>query len=162
VVYDNEHWDQTPPDEKQHAGEYARKFEHLAHGLGLTFIAAPTRKWFAADAKYADIIDVQLQEREMHMKSYAKALHHDINLAHRENPDIEVVGQITSSVRHLDPSHGGHVPKGIRHAERDIVENSDDMDGFWGYVYQQNQPSVHAGTTILKDLAEKKRKGAKI
>jgi hypothetical protein len=162
VVYDNEHWEQTPPNEKANAAEFAKKFGNLAHHLGLTFIAAPTRKFFAEDARYADIIDVQLQDREAHTGSYAKALDHDLALAHHENPDVEVVAQITSSVRHLDPTHTGRGKQGIAKAEHDIVANSDDIDGFWGYVYQQNPASIKAGQTILKDLADKKRKGAKI
>jgi hypothetical protein len=162
VVYDNEHWDQTPEKEKRHASEYAKKFAQLAQQLGLTFIAAPTRKFFAADARYADIVDVQLQDREAHTESYEKALEHDAKLAHHENPDVKVVGQITSSVRHLDPTHTGRGAQGIAKAEHDVVANADDVDGFWGYVYQKNEASVDAGTTILKDLAKAKRKGAKI
>jgi hypothetical protein len=163
VVYDNEHWDQTPEIEKRHASEYAKKFEQLAHHLGLTFIAAPTRKFFAADARYADIVDVQLQDREAHTASYAKALEHDAKLAKHENPDVEVVGQITSSVRHLDPTHTGRAQtEGIAKAEHDVLANADDVDGFWGYVYQKNPASVDAGTKILRDLAKDKRKGAKI
>ena len=162
VVYDNEHWDQTPLKEKKHAGEYAKKFGALAAQLGLTFIAAPTRKFFAADARYADIVDVQLQDREAHTHSYDTALEHDAKLAEHENHGVKVVGQITSSVRHLDPTHSGRVPEGIDKAEHDVVHNAPDVDGFWGYVYQQNEPSVRAGTHILKDLDQKKRKGAKI
>jgi hypothetical protein len=162
VIYDNEHWEQTPEIEKRNASEYAKKFERLAHHLGLTFIAAPTRKFFAGDARYADIVDVQLQDREAHTKSYAKALDHDVKVAHHENPDVKVVCQITSSVRHLDPTHTGRGHEGIRKAEHDVVANAPNVDGFWGYVYQQNPASIHAGTTILEDLAEKKRKGAKI
>jgi hypothetical protein len=162
VVYDNEHWQQTPLKEKEHASHFAKKFGELAAQLGLTYIAAPTRKFFAADARYADIVDVQLQDREAHTGSYAKALQHDAALAKRENPDVKVVGQITSSVRHLDPTHSGRGHEGIEKAEHDVTANADEVDGFWGYVYQQNEPSIDAGTTILKDLDKKKRKGAKI
>lgn len=162
VVYDNEHWEQTPPNEKHDAAHYAKKFSELAHAHGWTFIAAPTRKWFAADARYADIIDVQLQDRESHTKSYENALKHDVNLAHKLNPDIEVVGQITSSVRHLDPTHTGRGKEGIEKAEHDVIAGSEYTDGFWGYVYQQNPASIAAGQRILKDLAHEKEKGRKI
>lgn len=162
VVYDNEHWQQTPLYEKQDPAKYARMFEELAHSHGLKFIAAPTTKFFKGDAKYADIIDVQLQDREIHTGSYEAALRHYAKLAHHENPDIKVVGQITSNRNHLDPDHSGNIGDGIHKAERDVVKNAPYVDGFWGYVYQQNHESVHAGTTILKDLADKKEKGTKI
>jgi hypothetical protein len=57
------------------------------------------------------------------------------------------------------------VGDGIHHAERDIVEGEKDiagLDGFWGYVYQRHANSVHAGTKILKTLADKEEHGAKI
>lgn len=162
VIYDNEHWDKTPLREKQDAALYAKRFEHKAHEHGWTFIAAPTQKWFPQDAKYADIVDVQLQDREAHVGSYSKALEHDAKLAKRENPDVKVVGQITSSVRHLDPTHTHRIDEGKQKAETDVTKNAPDVDGFWGYVYQKNEPSVHAGQDILEDLAAKKEKGAKI
>src|SRR5262249_40680719 len=121
VVYDNEHWAQTPHYEKTDAKRYARLFGELAHSLGMVYIAAPTRKWFAADARYADIIDVQLQSREVHTGSYERALRHDAKLAHRLNPDIKVVTQISSNKNHLDPDHSGNIGDGIHKAERDIV-----------------------------------------
>ncbi|HEY4242566.1 MAG TPA: hypothetical protein VGM88_22260 [Kofleriaceae bacterium] len=162
VIYDNEHWNQTPVEEKWNAAEYAKKFEHLAHTHGYTFIAAPTQKFFDADAKYADIIDVQLQDREAHPGSYKKALDHDLAVAHRENPDEKVVAQITSSVRHLDPSHAGHGKQGIAKAEHDIEKNAPDIDGFWGYVYQQNPRSIKDGQRILEHLAADEKRGLKI
>jgi hypothetical protein len=162
VVYDNEHWDQTPLKEKENAAHFAKKFGELCHQHGWTFIAAPTRKWFAEDARYADIIDVQLQDRESHTGSYEKALKHDVKLAHHLNPDVEVVGQITSSVRHLDPTHTGRGQEGIEKAEHDVIAGSEYTDGFWGYVYQQNPASIAAGQRILKDLAHEKEKGKKI
>jgi len=161
VVYDNEHWQQTPPNEKANPAKYARMFEELAHSLGLVFIAAPTRKFFKGDARYADIIDVQLQDREIHTGSYERALRHDAKLAHHLNPDIKVVGQITSNRNHLDPDHSGNIGDGIHKAEHDVLHDAPYVDGFWGYVYQQNHESVHAGTTILKDLAHEKEKGRK-
>ena len=161
VVYDNEHWAQTPPNEKADPAKYSRMFMELAHSMGMTFIAAPTRKFFKGDARYADIIDVQLQDREIHTGSYARALRHDAKLAHHLNPDIKVVGQITSNRNHLDPNHNGHLHDGIDKAEQDVLANAPYVDGFWGYVYQQNHESVHAGQTILKDLAKDEEKGRK-
>lgn len=162
VVYDNEHWAQTPRNEKTHAIHFARAFGNLAQRLGLTYIAAPTQKWFAADARFADIIDVQLQSREVHTGSYERALRHDAKLAHRLNPDIKVVAQISSNRNHLDPDHSGNIGAGIRKAERDIVHNADYIDGFWGYLYQRNHRSIHAGQEILEDLADKREHGTKI
>jgi hypothetical protein len=162
VVYDNEHWDQTPHVEKTHAMKFARLFGELAHSLGMVYIAAPTRKWFAADARFADIIDIQLQSRESHTRSYDRAIRHDVKLAHRLNPDIKVIGQISSNVNHLDPDNTGNIAGGIHKAERDVVHNAPYLDGFWGYLYQQNHASVKAGQKILKDLAKKEEKGVKI
>lgn len=162
VVYDNEHWAQTPHFEKTNAVHYAKKFGELAHQLGLVYIAAPTQKWFAADARFADIIDVQLQSREVHKRSYEKTLKHDANLAHHLNKDIKVVAQISSNKNHLDPDHSGNVGDGIHKAEDEILDSAPYVDGFWGYLYQQNEKSVHAGQKILEDLAHKKEKGKKI
>ena len=162
VVYDNEHWAQTPRVEKTHAIHYAKRFGELAQRLGLVYIAAPTQKWFAADARFADIIDLQLQGRENHTNAYARAVKHDVKLAHHLNPNIDVVAQITSNRNHLDPDHSGNIGAGIHKAERDILENAPYLDGFWGYLYQQNKPSVRAGQKILTDLADKEQGGADI
>jgi len=162
VVYDNEHWAQTPHYEKTNAMHYAKLFGQLADKLNLKYIAAPTRKWFAADARYADIIDVQLQSREVHTGSYERALRHSVMLAKRLNPDIKVVAQISSNRNHLDPDHSGNIGDGIENAERDILGNLDIIDGFWGYLYQQNKPSIKAGQKILEDLAAKRRRGVKV
>jgi hypothetical protein len=155
VVYDNEHWDQTPRYEKTGAVHYAKLFGELAQKLHLVYIAAPTQKWFAADARFADIIDLQLQGRENHVNAYARAVRHDVKLAHHLNPHIKVVGQISSNRNHLDPDHSGNIGTGIHHAERDVVQNAPYLDGFWGYLYQQNHRSVKAGQKILTDLAAK-------
>jgi hypothetical protein len=162
VVYDNEHWAQTPHVEKTHAIHYAKLFGELAHRLGMVYIAAPTQKWFAADARFADIIDLQLQGRENHTNAYARAVRHDVKLAHHLNPDIDVVAQISSNRNHLDPDHSGNIGAGIHKAERDILQNSPYLDGFWGYLYQQNKRSVRAGQQILTDLADKREHGADI
>ncbi|HTL31641.1 MAG TPA: hypothetical protein VL326_00875 [Kofleriaceae bacterium] len=159
VVYDNEHWAQTPHNEKTDAAHYAKLFGQLAHSHGWTFIAAPTRKWFAADARYADIIDVQLQSREVHKQSYLNTLKHDAKHARHLNPDIKVVAQISSNKNHLDPDHSGNIGAGIHKAESEILESEDYVDGFWGYLYQRNHKSVKAGQKILTDLADKKEHG---
>jgi hypothetical protein len=162
VVYDNEHWQQTPPDEKTHAVHYAKLFGELAQKLHLVFIAAPTQKWFAADARFADIIDLQLQGREIHTRAYANAVKHDVRLAHHLNPGIDVVAQISSNRNHLDPDHSGNIGAGIHKAERDIIQNAPYLDGFWGYLYQRNHKSVRAGQKILTDLADKSEDGVDI
>lgn len=175
VVYDNEDWAQTPPNEKQDPGAYAKLFMELAHQRNLKFIAAPTQKFFAADARYADIIDIQLQGREYHVDSYLHALRRDIKLAHRENSDIKVVGQISSNTTRLEPDHHVPIGKAINHAERDIVEGENpppghhipQLDGFWGYLYQghynsaKRHSSIKAGVRILEDLSDKEEKGIK-
>lgn len=174
VVYDNEHWPQTPDNEKADPSLFAHKFLTLARAHNLTFIAAPTRKFFAADAKYAEIIDVQLQDREFHTGAYLKAMRHDIRLAHHENPDVKVVGQITSNVKHLDPGQHATLATAERHAETDILEGENPrgkhvpgLDGFWGYLYQGSHPgpkrkhSVEAGDHILADLANEEAHGKK-
>ncbi|HEY0255117.1 MAG TPA: hypothetical protein VGC41_26500, partial [Kofleriaceae bacterium] len=101
VVYDNEHWDKTPIGEKQNAAHFAKRFGEVAHAHGLTFIAAPSSKFFEADAKYADIIDMQLQPREANERAYEKAIENQAAQAKKENPDVEVVAQFSSSVRRL-------------------------------------------------------------
>jgi hypothetical protein len=162
VVYDNEHWAQTPHYEKTNAVHYAKLFGELAHKLGLVYIAAPTQKWFPADARFADIIDLQLQGREVHTAAYQHAVKHDVRLAHHLNPDIKVVGQISSNRNHLDPDHSGNIEHGIHNAEHDVLDNAPYLDGFWGYLYQQNHRSVRAGQKILKDLSHAEEHGAKI
>ncbi len=162
VVYDNEHWAQTPREEKTHAIKYARKFGELAHKLGMVYIAAPTQKWFNADARFADIIDLQLQGREVHTRAYAAAIRKAVKFADKHNPDMKIIAQISSNKNHLDPDHSGNIDDGIEKAERDILENLDMIDGFWGYLYQQNGKSIRAGQRILKDLARKREKGVKV
>ena len=153
---------QTPREEKTNAVHYAKLFGELAHQLHLVYIAAPTQKWFAADARFADIIDLQLQGREIHTGAYARAVKHDVKLAHHLNPGIDVVAQISSNRNHLDPDHSGNIGAGIRKAERDIIQNAPYLDGFWGYLYQRNHRSVRAGQKILTDLADKSEDGVDI
>lgn len=162
VVYDNEHWAQTPHFEKTNAVHYARLFGELAQQLHLVFIAAPTQKWFAADARFADIIDLQLQGRELNTRAYDHAVKKDVRLAHHLNPNIDVVAQISSNRNHLDPDHSGNIGDGIHAAEHDILANAKYLDGFWGYLYQRNHRSVRAGQKILTDLAGKEEQGADI
>jgi hypothetical protein len=149
-------------EEKTHAIKYAKKFGELAHKLGMVYIAAPTQKWFNADARFADIIDLQLQGRETHTRAYAAAIRKAVNFAEKHNPDLEIIAQISSNKNHLDPDHSGNIDDGIDKAERDILENIDMIDGFWGYLYQQNGKSIRAGQRILKDLARKREKGVKV
>lgn len=161
VVYDNETWGQTPANEKADPAKYAREFRNIAHSMGDTFIAAPTAKYFKGDAKYADIIDAQLQGREIHTGAWEGALRQDEKYAHHFNPDEKVVGQISSNVHHLDPrpDHSAKVDQGIAKAEEDLLRGSTYSDGFWGYLYQQNKASITAGDRILKDMAAEERKG---
>lgn len=164
VIYDNEHWNQTPENEKADPAKYARKFGNIAHSMGDTFIAAPTEKYFNGDAKYADIIDAQLQGRETHTGAWEKALRHDKKVAEHENPGEEVIGQVSSNVHHLDPraDHSAKVDQGIDKAERDLLHGSTYSDGFWGYLYQQNKASIRAGDRILEDMAAEERQGRKV
>jgi hypothetical protein len=154
VVYDNEHWPQTPAVEKNNAPHYAKLFGELCKKLHMTFVAAPTQKWFAADARYADVIDLQLQSREVNTHSYTKQVREDVNYAHAHNPGEKVVAQISSNQNHLDPSHTGNLGPGLHAAEGDILNNEKlGLSGFWGYLYQQNAPSEKAGVKMLEDLA---------
>lgn len=165
VVYDNEaKWDKTPQREKLNAAHFAKRFGEVAHAHGLEFIAAPSSKFFEADAKYADIIDMQLQPREANNAAYLHAIENRAAQAKHENPDVQVVAQFSSSVRRLDPTHEGKAHQGELAAEHGIEKASKDgaIDGFWGYVYQKNDASIHAGQDMLEDLADKKAHGAKI
>ncbi|MFT3698584.1 MAG: hypothetical protein QM831_35895 [Kofleriaceae bacterium] len=165
VVYDNEaKWNKTPQNEKMNAAHFAKRFGEVAHAHNLEFIAAPSSKFFEADARYADIIDMQLQPRESNGPAYLNAIENRAKQAHNENPDVEVVAQFSSSVHRLDPSHQGKAHAGELAAEHGIEKASKDgsIDGFWGYVYQENTPSMHAGQDMLEDLADKKAHGAKI
>jgi hypothetical protein len=89
VIYDAEHWAQTPADEQRDpAGSYQRAAA-VAHAHGLIFIATPAmdlvntagkvsnpaqvflaRDIDGAAAKYADVVDIQAQSLERDTAAY--------------------------------------------------------------------------------------------
>jgi hypothetical protein len=162
VVYDNEPVGHTPLREQLNPGKYSRKFERLAHRLGLVFIAAPTQQFLAGDAHYADVVDLQLQDRESHPRAYDRLLKYDVALVRRENRRARIVAEVTSNASHLCPTtpSGDCPPSAIQKGVDDIARNSRRIDGFWPWVYQQDGRSVRAGVSMLKDLARRVSQGA--
>jgi hypothetical protein len=95
VLYDNEDWSATPLVEQQHPAYYMRAFASLAHAHGLLVVETPARDLMntpgadctrqrgetldqayircqiPADARYADIFEVQAQADEGNAPEYA-------------------------------------------------------------------------------------------
>jgi hypothetical protein len=71
VLYDNEHWSFTPPDEQADPASYYQKAEALVHAAGYVFIATPGSTTVRSVAAYADVVDVQAQESQATPSEYS-------------------------------------------------------------------------------------------
>lgn len=120
--YDNEHWPNTPVEERQNPAEYTKRFCELAHQYGLSCVTAPSPNLAPMQpgydakatiwdqylsmgfpqfsAKYADIYDIQFQRFCKSSAEYAKYVGRAVSQARQANPKIVTISNL--STRHCD------------------------------------------------------------
>jgi hypothetical protein len=165
VVYDNEHWSRTPRREQQHPGVYAARFAHLAHQLGLTFIAAPSPvgqgRMYEADARHADVLDLQLQGIESDPAAYARRVRQASKHARRINPGVRIVAEISSNPAKVSPNWDGVDTPAALHRTIDslVGPRAAAVDGIWPWLYQKNAAGRANAEQMVQLLAEHLRAG---
>lgn len=154
VMYDNEAWALTPPEEQRHPARYTKLAAGLAHGRRLLFLAAPAvdlvnvlmpgngaqnRRYdaylslrLAAAARYADVFAIQAQSAERDTRLYADFVRRAAAQARRANPEVLVLAGISTN------------PNGQRVAAKDllgaIAATRGTVDGYWLNV---PRPGMH-------------------
>lgn len=156
VIYDNEpQWGWAPAIEKAGVERYTRRFAQLAHRRGYRFIAAPGGKIFDADgpgiyftaaARYADVLDVQIQHSQGDAGVYQTMLQSAVALAKRLNPHVKIVAETTSNA--------AYVPSAVAIADL-MAESRRSVAGLWPYAYDGDRRSVQASYQICTALARR-------
>jgi hypothetical protein len=109
VIYDNERWAYTPLSEQQDPAYYEQQTAQLLHAYGLLYIAtpAPDLMWAlgrppdsyqaflganmaASAARYADIYDIQGQQREDNLPYFSWFVAKAAAQARAANPHVEI------------------------------------------------------------------------
>lgn len=153
VIYDNEDWRYTAWCERRSLkaiNAASWRFARLAHRHGLVYIGAggSTRirylAMLAADARYADIVDIQAQHWESTARGYNGVLTDGINTAKAANPRVRIVAETTSNVEYVGR---GAIDPTLR-----LLANRRRVDGFWPFVYPLNGRSESMGSLIWGKL----------
>ena len=154
ILYDNEAWQFTPPEEQVNHASYARMAAELVHAHGLLFVATPAanlakvlsggaaaagqrydafiRLNIAADeARYADVIDIQAQGSERDVQKFSSFVKAAAAQARSANPKVLVFAGISTN------------PSGQRVTSDDVLQaveaTRNVVDGYWFNVPQPSQ-----------------------
>ena len=144
VIYDNEGWSFTPPNEQKNPYYYMKVFGQLAHQNGLIFISAPActivkkidptinsdiygryiRLGLAASAaRNADIYEIQAQGSINNTAQYEQFVQQASDQARAANPNIRVFAGLSTNPN-------GQPVKGEQlHA--DVVATKPYVNGYW-------------------------------
>lgn len=120
VMYDNESWADTPSNESQHPAQFMKAFADLAHQHGLKVIEAPARDLMhvpgadcavqkaepqetayircgiAADARYADIYEIQAQALQPSVSMYQNFISQAVAQVRAKAPNITIIAGLTT------------------------------------------------------------------
>jgi len=146
VMYDNEKWSLTPPNEQADPVHYEQLFATLAHQKGYRVILAPAQDLVAgswqsylsmglatASARYGDIYEIQAQRYEMSayrpQHAYASFVAAAAAQARSVNPSIVIYSGLSS----LRASSAAQLLQDYM-ATRNLV------DGYWMNIPQYRQP----------------------
>ncbi|PZS17943.1 MAG: hypothetical protein DLM54_08935 [Acidimicrobiales bacterium] len=117
ILYDNESWAATPPDEQQAPGPFMAKAGALVHQHHLIFLASPALDLTTVlqpgvtsrDQAYlhlglaqqagrvADVVDVQAQSVQRDTTAYAHLVGQAAAQAHQANPSVVVVAGLSTN-----------------------------------------------------------------
>jgi hypothetical protein len=147
VLYDNEHWAQTPAAEQQDPAHYDQLAGQLAHQHQLQFIATPAvdlvsvlnpavpsgggRRYqsfldtglVGRIAASADVIDIQAQGAESNVSQFASFVDAAAGQARKANPAIKVVAGISTN-----PSGTAVTADAMDQAAKAVRAH---VDGYW-------------------------------
>ncbi|PSR34993.1 MAG: hypothetical protein C7B46_02180, partial [Sulfobacillus benefaciens] len=127
VGYDNESWPLTPAEEQRQAAFFEQQFANRAHALGLQYwqlgnLASIDGSHYGG-ARWAQVIDVQIQHAERSPAQYRQDLSLAIEQIRRFNPHAHVIAGLSTN-----PS-GGPVTGNMLY--QDIAATRQMVWGYW-------------------------------
>jgi hypothetical protein len=143
VIYDSEHWAQTPPDEQRDPAGFYQQAAAIAHAHGLIFVATPAmdlvnatgsraanpaQVFLARDidgsaAKYADVVDIQAQSLERDPTAYRDFVARATGQIRSANPGAAVVAGLSTN------PHGAAITPAMLVSDMTAVAGA--VSGFW-------------------------------
>jgi hypothetical protein len=143
VIYDNEHWSKTPPEEQADPAGFYAKAAGVAHAHGLIFIATPAMDLvlssgakvtnaadtflasgiIGASARDADVVDIQAQSQERDPAAYKDFVTKAAAQIKAANPKAAIMAGISTN------PHGWTITPDMLIA--DITAVADVAPGFW-------------------------------
>jgi hypothetical protein len=98
VLYDPEHWENTPLSEQQNLAATIKHAAEYTHARGLIFFVAPDRRFveesLADFAPYVDMLMLQGQRVQEDPQLLAGWVHEKALIARKANPDIKIFVQV--------------------------------------------------------------------
>ncbi|HEV3360895.1 MAG TPA: hypothetical protein VG247_29100 [Pseudonocardiaceae bacterium] len=142
IIYDAEHWDQTPVDEQRDPASFYPQAAAIAHAHGLIFIATPAMDLTNVDgrsadpaatflsenidasaARDADVLDIQAQSLERDSSAYRDFVGRAARQARAANPAVTVLAGLSTN------PPGSAVTPGM--LVTDITAVAASTAGFW-------------------------------
>ena len=156
VIYDNERWQATPHAEQVNPRRYERLTANLLHQHGLIYIAtpAPDLTWSTGNpgkdsyvaflqrnipgsaARYADVIDIQGQIREINLPDFTRFVTSAVRQARNSNPRVIVLIGLRANPA---PYTGAAATRAFFAAYNSVATLA---DGYWLNVNGHPQPAV--------------------
>jgi hypothetical protein len=100
VIYDPEHWPQTPASEQENLVATVRGASQLVHADGLQFAIAPDRafdqQYLSQLAPYADVVVLQGQRLQGDPGSFTSWTTGMIGVARTANPQVKIYVQVNA------------------------------------------------------------------
>ncbi|WP_041540555.1 hypothetical protein [Catenulispora acidiphila] len=170
VIYDAEHWSQTPSKEQRDPASFYQRAADLVHAHGLIFIATPAMDLVNADggkaadpaaafvdrhigsdaARDADVVDIQAQSLERDAAKYGGFVEQVTSQIRAVNPKAVVVAGLSTN-----PPGTGITPEMLVAA---MLATGDRTTGFWMNVPGKgddcptcNQPRPDIAVAALED-----------
>jgi hypothetical protein len=170
IIYDAEHWQQTPVDEQRDPATFYQRAARLAHAHGLIFIATPAMDLVNADggkaadpaavfvdqrigaeaAQSADVVDIQAQSLERDAGAYGSFVAQVSAQILSVNPEATVLAGLSTN------PHGSAITPDMLVAAMLAVAGQ--VTGFWMNVPGKgsdcptcNQPRPDVAVAALTD-----------
>ncbi|MEZ0112244.1 hypothetical protein ABH920_006263 [Catenulispora sp. EB89] len=143
VIYDAEHWAQTPTDEQRDPATFYQRAAQIAHAHGLIFIATPAMdlvnagggkaadpatafvdRGIGADAaRSADVVDIQAQSLERDAAAYRSFVTRVAAQIRAANPNVTVLAGLSTN------PHGSAITPDMLVAA--MLGAAGQVTGFW-------------------------------
>jgi hypothetical protein len=174
IVYDNEAWEFTPPNEQANPASYARRAAELVHDHDLAFICTPatdlvrvlspgvhegeifarylTLGIAANAARYCDVFEIQAQGSEINVGEFSQFATNAAQQARQVNPNVIVLAGLSTG-----PSGKVVTADQIYNAATSVL---DAVEGFWlnipgkgQYCPRCSDPKPELAVQLLQSLA---------